>query len=136
MILATSRRQVNEIANLSRRVALREQRTAMYATTTEVPNSLCAQAIRLFEDTKAGNGRVRMNLQQSGPFIGMAGMATTFFLYAWSAIVVRDVVSLVVLPLFWLLLLVLSTRWFTTHPYRVLALPLVAAVAWFAAMLT
>lgn len=77
-----------------------------------------------------------MNLQQSGPFIGMAGMATTFFLYAWSAIVVRDVVSLVVLPLFWLLLLVLSTRWFTTHPYRVLALPLVAAVAWFAAMLT
>ncbi|MGH3370799.1 MAG: hypothetical protein ACRDPR_12450 [Nocardioidaceae bacterium] len=66
----------------------------------------------------------------------MAGMATTFFLYAWSAIVVRDVVSLVVLPLFWLLLLVLSTRWFTTHPYRLLALPLVAAVAWFAAMLT
>lgn len=66
----------------------------------------------------------------------MAGMATTFFLYAWSAIVVRDVVSLVVLPLLWLLLLVLSTRWFTTHPYRLLAMPLVATLAWFAAMLT
>jgi len=76
------------------------------------------------------------DLRRSGPFIGMAGMATTFFLYAWSAFAVRDVVSLVVLPLVWLVLFVLAAAWFTSHPYRVLALPFLAAAVWFAAMLT
>jgi hypothetical protein len=65
----------------------------------------------------------------------MAGMATTFFLYAYSAIALRDLVSLLVLPLVWLLLFVLAAAWFTTHPYRVLALPFVAAAVWFGAML-
>lgn len=76
-----------------------------------------------------------MNLRQSGPFIGMAGMATTAFLYAWSALVVRDVLSSLLLPLLWLVLFVLAVRWFDTHPYRVLALPVVALVVWFGAML-
>lgn len=76
-----------------------------------------------------------MNLQRSGPFIGVAGMASTAFLYAWSALVVRDVVTLVVLPLVWVVLLVLATRWFTRHPYRALALPFVALAVWFLAML-
>jgi hypothetical protein len=35
----------------------------------------------------------------------------------------------------WLLLFVLAAAWFTTHPYRVLALPFVAAAVWFGAML-
>ena len=78
---------------------------------------------------------MNMNLRQSGPFIGMAGMATTLFLYAYSAIALRDALSLVVLPLAWLVLFVLGVVWFTDHPYRVLALPFVAAVVWFAAML-
>lgn len=78
---------------------------------------------------------VNMNLRQSGPFIGMAGMATTLFLYAYSAIAQRDALSLVVLPLTWLVLFVLGVVWFTDHPYRVLALPFVATVVWFAAML-
>lgn len=79
---------------------------------------------------------MKMNLHQSGPFIGMAGMATTLFLYAYSAIVLPGVVTLLLLPLVWLLLLALSLAWFTRHPYRVLALPFIAAGVWFAAMLS
>jgi hypothetical protein len=78
---------------------------------------------------------VTMNLRQSGPFIGLAGMATTLFLYAWSAIVVHDAETLVVLPLVWLVLFTLSVAWFTKHPLRVLVLPFVAAALWFWAML-
>lgn len=78
---------------------------------------------------------MNMNLRQSGPFIGMAGMATTLFLYAYSAIVVHDLVTLVVLPLVWLVLFVLAVAWFSKYPYGVLALPFVAAVSWFAVML-
>jgi hypothetical protein len=43
---------------------------------------------------------------------------------------------LLVLPLVWLALFALSLAWFTRYPYRVLALPFVAAVVWFVAMLT
>lgn len=75
-----------------------------------------------------------MNLRQSGPFIGLGGMATTLFLYGWSAIVVHDVLTLAVLPVVWLVLFVLSLVWFTKYPYRVLVLPFVAAAAWFAAI--
>jgi hypothetical protein len=78
---------------------------------------------------------VKPNLQQSGPFIGLAGMATTAFLYAYSAIVLPGPATLVALPLLWLLLLALSLAWFSRHPYRVLALPFVAALVWFAVML-
>lgn len=79
---------------------------------------------------------MKMNLRQSGPFIGIGGMATTLFLYVWSALVVSDVMTIVVLPLVWLVLFVLSLAWFTRYPYRVLALPFIAAAVWFAAMLT
>jgi len=76
-----------------------------------------------------------MNLRQSGPFIGLAGMATTLFLYIWSALVMRDVLFALVLPVVWLLLVGLSVAWFTKHPLRVLVLPLVATAVWFWAML-
>lgn len=76
-----------------------------------------------------------MNLRQSGPFIGVAGMATTLFLYIWSALVMRDVLFALVLPLVWLLLFGLSVAWFTKHPLRVLVLPFVATAVWFWAML-
>jgi hypothetical protein len=62
-------------------------------------------------------------------------MATTLFLYVWSAFVVRDIVSVVVLPLLWLVLFGLTLAWFAQYPYRVLALPFLATAAWFAAML-
>ena len=78
---------------------------------------------------------MRPNLRQSGPFIGLAGMATTAFLYGYSAIVLPDAATVVALPLVWVLLLALSLAWFTRHPYRVLALPFVAAAVWFAVML-
>ncbi len=76
------------------------------------------------------------NFQRSGPFIGLGGMATMLFLYAYSAIVLPGVVTLVVLPAVWLALLALSLAWFTRHPRRVLAAPFVAAAVWFTAMLT
>ena len=78
---------------------------------------------------------MKTNLEQSGSWIGVGGMAVAFFLYAYSAIVLRDVVSVVVLPLVWLVLFILSCRWFMTRPYRVIALPVVAIGVWFAAML-
>jgi hypothetical protein len=78
---------------------------------------------------------VKTNFGRSGPFIGIAGMATTLFLYVWSAFVVRDVVSVVVLPLLWLVLFGLTLAWFSKYPYRVMALPFLAAAAWFVAML-
>ncbi len=78
---------------------------------------------------------MKLNLEQSGPFIGLAGMATTLFLYGWSAIVLPGWVTSLVLPLVWLVLLVLSVRWFGDHPYRVLVLPFVATAVWFAVML-
>ena len=77
-----------------------------------------------------------MNLRQSGPFIGLGGMATTLFLYGWSALVLRGAESLVVLPLVWLVLFALTLAWFTKHPLRVVALPFVAAAVWFLALLT
>lgn len=77
-----------------------------------------------------------MNLRQSGPLIGVGGMATTLFLYAYSAIVLPDVVTLLVLPVVWITLFALSLAWFTRYPYRVLALPFIAAAVWFVAMLT
>ncbi|HEU4515139.1 MAG TPA: hypothetical protein VFR87_18670 [Nocardioidaceae bacterium] len=79
---------------------------------------------------------MKTNLRQSGPFIGIGGMATTLFLYAYSAIVLPDVVTVVVLPLLWLVLFALSWVWFTRYPYRVIALPFIAAAVWFAVMLT
>ena len=78
---------------------------------------------------------MKPDLEHSGSWIGMAGIAVAFFLYGYSAFVVRDVLTIVVLPLFWLLILVHGCRWFMEHPYRVLALPLVAVGVWFAAML-
>jgi hypothetical protein len=66
----------------------------------------------------------------------MSGIAVAFFLYAYSAFVVRDVLTVVVLPLLWVGLLVLGCRWFMTHPYRLLLLPVVAVATWFVAMLS
>ena len=103
------------------------------ASAMEFP--LCTNGIRPRSDHEPGPSPVKMNLRQSGPFIGVAGMATTLFLYIWSALVMRDVLFALVLPLVWLLLFGLSVAWFTKHPLRVLALPFVATAVWFWAML-
>jgi hypothetical protein len=98
--------------------------------------SLCPLGKRRSDHVVRGRGVVKLRLEQSGSWIGIAGMAVTGFLYGYSAFVVRDVLSILVLPAFWLLLFVLACRWFLTQPYRVLLLPVIAVVVWFTAMLT
>ncbi len=77
---------------------------------------------------------MRLNLQQSGPFIGMAGMAVTAFLY-FSSGLIAPAGAVVALVAFWAVLFGLALRWFTRHPIRVFWLPFVAAAVWFAVMM-
>jgi len=79
---------------------------------------------------------VKHNLEQSGPFIGVGGLAVAAFLYGYSAFALPGLVNSVLLPLLWLVLLVIATRWFTRHPVWTVALPVVAVVVWFAVMLS
>jgi hypothetical protein len=78
---------------------------------------------------------VKHNLEQSGPFIGVGGLAVALFLYGYSAITLPSLLNSVLLPLFWLALFVLACLWFTRHPVRATWLPVVAIAVWFAAML-
>src|SRR5690606_30132799 len=59
------------------------------------------------------------------PFVGMAGMAAAFFLYAASGLLAPGW-AVVCLLLVWLALLVLAFRWWTPHPRRVALIPVVA----------
>ena len=67
------------------------------------------------------------------PFVGMIGMAAAFFLYAASGLLV-PLWALVGLMFVWLVLFATACRWWTPHPRRVLLLPVVAVVFWFAAV--
>ena len=67
------------------------------------------------------------------PFIGMMGMAGTFFLYAVSGLL-APWYAVVLLLLFWLVLFVVACSWWTPHPKRMLWLPLVAVAVWFAVL--
>ena len=60
-------------------------------------------------------------------------MAAAFFLYAASGLVVPWW-GLTVLIFVWLVLFVTACRWWTPHPTRLLVLPVVAVVFWFAAI--
>lgn len=64
------------------------------------------------------------------PFVGMAGMACTFFLNAASGLLVPPWAVAVLLGL-WASLLVLGFRWWTPHPRRLLWLPVVSVLLWF-----
>ncbi len=65
------------------------------------------------------------------PFVGMAGLACTLFLYAVSGLVAPwwGVLGLVAV---WLVIFAMGCRWWTRHPARVAVLPLVALAVWFA----
>lgn len=76
---------------------------------------------------------MKLNLKQSGSWIGMAGLAVVLFMYAASGLL-APLWAVVVLLLVWLVLFVVACRWFMHYPLRVLLLPLVAAGIWFAAM--
>jgi hypothetical protein len=78
---------------------------------------------------------VQNNLEKSGPFIGVGGMAVAAFLYGYAAIAIPSVLHSVVMPLLWLAIFVLTCRWFTRRPVAVVALPVVAVVLWFGLLL-
>jgi len=65
------------------------------------------------------------------PFVGMAGMACAFFLYAASGLVAPGW-AVVLLLLLWALLLVVACVWWTPHPRRLPFLAVFAIVLWFA----
>jgi hypothetical protein len=67
------------------------------------------------------------------PFVAMMGMAGTFFLYGASGLV-APWYGVAALLLVWLVLFVVACRWWTPHPMRMLWLPLVAVVVWFAVL--
>lgn len=67
------------------------------------------------------------------PFIGMAGMAAIFFLYAASGLL-APWYGVVFLMLVWVTLFVVACRWWTPHPTRVPFVPVFGAVFWFAAL--
>lgn len=77
----------------------------------------------------------KQDLEQSGSFIGMAGLAVAFFLYAYAAIALPSWLHSALMPLAWLVSLVLGVAWFTRHPYRVLVLSVLAVGLWFALLL-
>jgi hypothetical protein len=73
---------------------------------------------------------MKLNLRQSGSFIGIAGMACTGFLNFASGLVAPPW-GVVVLCTVWLMMLVLSIKWFMTHPLRVLVMPVISLAIWF-----
>ncbi|MGZ6753456.1 MAG: hypothetical protein ACXVEJ_08320 [Nocardioides sp.] len=79
------------------------------------------------------SARRNRNATSPWPFVGMAGMACVFFLYA-ASVLIAPWWAVVVLLLVWLAGLVVSARWWTPHPTRVPWVPLVAAVLWFGVM--
>ena len=60
-------------------------------------------------------------------------MAMAIFLYAASGLV-APFWAVALLLAFWAALLLVAFRWWTPHPKRILVLPLVAAVVWYAAI--
>ena len=67
------------------------------------------------------------------PFVGMAGMAAAFFLYAASGLV-APWWGVVVLLVVWAALLVVACAWWTPHPRWDPAVAVFAVVFWFAAI--
>ena len=76
---------------------------------------------------------MKLNLRQSGSFIGIAGIAVMAFLYFASGLV-APLWAVIVLNVSWLVHFVLGCRWFMTHPLRVFFLPVSLAVIWFGTM--
>ena len=67
------------------------------------------------------------------PFVGMAGLACAFFLYAASGLL-APWWAVVVLMMLWMLMLVLALLWWSRHPRWLVWLSVFAIVFWFVAM--
>lgn len=74
------------------------------------------------------------NATSPWPFVGMAGMACVFFLYAASGLL-APWWAVALLLLVWAALLFVATAWWSLHPTWVPAIPVVAAVLWFVVMI-
>ena len=77
----------------------------------------------------------RLNLRQSGPWIGIAGLFCALWLYGASKLAGAPTVALVLLLLLWLVQFVIAVRWFNRRPYTVLVMPVVALALWFGVIL-
>ena len=71
------------------------------------------------------------NATSPWPFVGMAGMACAFFLYAASGLV-APWWAVVLLLVLWLVLFVVACHWWTPHPRRVPLVAVAAVLVWFA----
>jgi hypothetical protein len=76
--------------------------------------------------------RRRQDLERSGPFLGLGGIAVAAFLYGYTAVAFPGLVHSLVMPLVWLAFFALTCAWFTRRPVAVAAVPVVAVVVWFA----
>ncbi len=78
---------------------------------------------------------MKQDRANAASFIGIGGLASTAFLYGYSAIALPSWLHTAVMPLVWLALFVLGCRWFLPRPRWVVGAAVVSAVAWFAFML-
>lgn len=76
---------------------------------------------------------IRQSKASPWPFVGMAGMACAFFLYAASGLLAPwwSVVSLLAV---WVALFALACAWWTPHPRRLPWVAVVAIVLWMVAI--
>jgi hypothetical protein len=66
-------------------------------------------------------------------FVGLIGMVAAFFPYAASGLV-APYWAVALLLVVWLVMFVVTCRWFVPHPKRTLVMPVIAFVLWFAAI--
>jgi hypothetical protein len=66
-------------------------------------------------------------------FVGLCGMVAVFFLYAASGLV-APYWAVGVLLVLWLVMFVVTCRWFMPYPKRTLVMPVVAFVVWIGAI--
>jgi hypothetical protein len=70
------------------------------------------------------------NATSPWPFVGMAGMACVFFLYAVSGPAGAPWWAAVLLMVLWAALLFVATAWWTLHPTWVPGIAVTAMVVW------
>ena len=66
-------------------------------------------------------------------FVGLVGMVAAFFPYAASGLV-APYWAVGVLVVVWLVMFVITCRWFMPHPKRTLVMPVIAIALWFGAI--
>jgi len=69
------------------------------------------------------------------PFVAVGAMAVVAFMYGYAAFAFPSPLISVVLPLVWLVLFLVTCRWFSTRPRAAVAVPVVATVVWFVVVL-